>query len=224
MFCVGSLQALVVICNNICVICNVICVYTGKIYCTSLTYRVAPVGWVMVLFYLWGDENTALSDGAIKGPKQPTVLQIPLLTRRAHISCVVTHSSIEKTFKMLPATFKLCAGISYRHTRNMTGKELIQESTVLWNICNICHYLFRFLCVYLPFYYNQVWGRTQWLQSIMSWTSFPDLDLVPGSSRSEEGARFSVRGLLHHLNIHFKERETVLTSTVHVIAIYCEMV
>lgn len=178
----------------------------------------------MVLFYLWGDENTALSDGAIKGPKQPTVLQIPLLTRRAHISRVVTHSSIEKTFKMLPATVKLCAGISYRHMRNMTGKELIQESTVLWNICNICHYLFRFLCVYLSFYYNQVWGRTQWLQSIMSWTSFPDLDLVPGSTTSEEGAPFSVRGLLHHLNIYFKGRETLLTSTVHVIAIYCEMV
>lgn len=24
--------------------------------------------------------------------------------------------------KMLPATFKLCAGISYRHMRNMTGE------------------------------------------------------------------------------------------------------
>ncbi len=72
----------------------------------------------------------ALSDEAIKRPKEPTIPQIPHLTRRAHISRVVTHSSIEKTFKMLPATFKLCAGISYRHTRNMTGEELIQESRV----------------------------------------------------------------------------------------------
>ncbi|KTG23161.1 hypothetical protein cypCar_00014680, partial [Cyprinus carpio] len=40
---------------------------------------------------------------------------------RFHISRVDTHSSVKKGFKMLPATFKLCAGISYRHTRNMTG-------------------------------------------------------------------------------------------------------
>ncbi|XP_067250089.1 steroidogenic acute regulatory protein, mitochondrial [Chanodichthys erythropterus] len=70
----------------------------------------------MVLFYLRGDENTALSDGAIKGPKHPTVLQIPLLTHRARISFIS-----KENFIMLPATFKLCAGISYRHMRNMTG-------------------------------------------------------------------------------------------------------
>lgn len=28
---------------------------------------------------------------------------------------------------MLPATFKLCAGISYRHMRNMTGEWLNQD-------------------------------------------------------------------------------------------------
>ncbi len=138
MFCVGSLQALDVICNNMFIL------VTDRPSCSLHILDIQ--GWVMVLFYLWGDENMALSDEAIKRPKEPTIPQIPHLTRCAHISCVVTHSSIEKTFKMLPATFKLCAGISYRHTRNMTGKELIQESRVFWNIWNICHYLFRCLC------------------------------------------------------------------------------
>ncbi|ROI69446.1 Steroidogenic acute regulatory protein, mitochondrial [Anabarilius grahami] len=76
----------------------------------------------MVLFYLRGDENVALSDGAIKGPKLPTVLQIPLLTHRARISFIS-----KENFTMLPATFKLCAGISYRHMRNMTGSRIAEE-------------------------------------------------------------------------------------------------
>lgn len=76
-----------------------------------------------MLFYLRGDENAALSDRAIKGPNHPTVLQIPLLTHRARISFIS-----KENFIMLPATFKLCAGISYRHMRNMTGKKLFYIS------------------------------------------------------------------------------------------------
>lgn len=49
-----------------------------------------------MLFYLGGDENAALSDGAIKGAKQAAVPQISLLTHRAHISSVVIHSSVKK--------------------------------------------------------------------------------------------------------------------------------
>uniref|UniRef100_A0A8C1VSE1 Steroidogenic acute regulatory protein, mitochondrial n=1 Tax=Cyprinus carpio TaxID=7962 RepID=A0A8C1VSE1_CYPCA len=56
---------------------------------------------------------------------------------------------------MLPATFKLCAGISYRHTRNMTGKVLFQESSFLKCLELVCHYLLRFMCIYLSFFILQ---------------------------------------------------------------------
>lgn len=150
----------------------------------------------MVRFYLRGDEPLALYNWSYKGAETTSCSSESTCTS----SCSYfkrSHSFFKNCFIMLPATFKLCAGISYRHMRNMTGKTLFQDST-LYIQCSIkAGALIICIVSYIFSFHTQVWGRMQWLQSTTSWTSFLVRVQVLGSSISEEGAPCSVRQLSH---------------------------